>query len=186
MKLTRFPAAAVALLLGVSTVLSQPKEEPRVKPPRTEKVDVQIRYRIRADRDERVRQFRGMEKHLAAAQAEDSRKEDPDRDLDILDPNAERLTGTIASAKVLQLLDDPRIQNILFSPSGFMVPEDTSKGVPIRVILRGDLIPTVQQVLHLQVLQQLESWAFAKPSATTFRAISSSRERSHTSTSTGW
>ena len=74
----------------------------RVKEPaRTEKVDVQIRYRIRADRDERVRQFRGLEKHLAALGFEDSRKEDPDLDLEILDPNAERFTGTIASAKVL-------------------------------------------------------------------------------------
>ncbi|MCE9564804.1 MAG: hypothetical protein K8U57_22450 [Planctomycetes bacterium] len=159
----RFAAVALAVLLGVSALGAQEREkdEPRVKEPaRTEKVDVQIRYRIRADRDERVRQFRGLEKHLAALGFEDSRKEDPDLDLDILDPNAERFTGTITSAKVLSLLDDPRVQQILFAPSGYMYPEDRSKGVPIRVVLRADMIPTVQQAFHFQVLQQLEKLGF--------------------------
>jgi hypothetical protein len=158
---TRLAAALLAAALGAGPVWSQAADAPRVQePPRPEKVDVQIRYRIRADRDERVRQFRGMERHLAALGFEDARKEDPDRDLDILDPNAERLTGTIASAKVLTLLDDPRVQQILFAPAGYAYPEDRTKGVPVRVILRGDLIPTVQQVLHLQVLQQLEKFGF--------------------------
>lgn len=163
---TRLAAVALAILLGSGAILAQGvlapgKDEPRVKQPaRSEKVDVQIRYRIRADRDERVRQFRGLERYLAALGFEDSRKEDPDRDLDIVDPNAERFTGTIASDKVLQLLDDPRVQQILFAPTGYMYPEDRAKGVPIRVMLRGDMIPTVQQAFHFQALQQLERLGF--------------------------
>jgi len=157
----RFAAVALAVLISASAVHSQEKDMPRVKePPRSEKVDVQIRYRIRADRDERVRQFRGLERHLAALGFEDALKEDPDRDLIILDPNAERFTGTITSDKVLQLLDDPRVLNIMFAPTGYMAPEDRAKPVPIRVILRGDMIPTVQQAFHLQALQQLEKLGF--------------------------
>ncbi|MBA4187430.1 MAG: hypothetical protein C0467_05360 [Planctomycetaceae bacterium] len=161
MTYTRLATVTLAILIGSSAVLAQGQDEPRVKePPRTEKVDVQIRYRIRADRDERVRQFRGLEKHLTALGFEDSRKDDPDRDLDILDPNAERFTGTAASDKVLQLLDDPRVEQILFAPTGYMYPEDRTKPVPVRIILRADMIPSVQQAFHFQTLQQLERMGF--------------------------
>src|SRR5215211_946800 len=78
------------------------------EPPRAEKVDVQIRYRIRADRDERVRQYRELEKHLASLGFVDANKDAEDRDLDILDPNADRLVGTLPGAKVLDILKDVR------------------------------------------------------------------------------
>src|SRR4051812_33036864 len=115
----RFGLVVLAGMIFASVSFAQPKEAPRVKePPRAEKLDIQIRYRIRADRDERVRQYRLLEKHLASLGFDDARKNDPDRDLDILDPNHERFSGTIPSARVLDVLSDVRVQNILFAPTG--------------------------------------------------------------------
>ncbi len=162
--MTRAPLALFLLgflFTSVSIAQDKEKEQPRVKEPaRAEKLDIQIRYRIRADRDERIRQFRVLEKHLAALGFDDVRKNDPDRDLDILDPAAERFTGTIPSAKVLDVLADPRVQNILFAPTGYTYPDAPEKPVPIRVIIRGGLLPNVQQLLHFQVMSQLELLGF--------------------------
>lgn len=151
----RHAIASLTLFIGSGSVFAQVKE-----PPRPEKLDIQIRYRIRAERDERVLQFRALEKFLSGLGFDDSRKDDPNRDLDILDPNAERFTGTIPSAKVLNTLNDPRVLNILFAPSGFTYPDSGDKPVSIRVVLRSGLIPSVQQALHLQALSQLELLGF--------------------------
>src|SRR5262245_12818619 len=108
------PASAVSVLvLCAALTPGQDKEPvkpsgPVKEPPRPEKVDIQIRYRIRADRGERVRQYKVLEKHLANLGFDDARKNDPDHDLDILDPTAERFTGTIPSKNVFAVLDDPR------------------------------------------------------------------------------
>src|SRR4051812_41558715 len=116
--LRRFAIALLALPLGTALAPAQIKE-----PLRAEKVDVQVRYRIRADRDERVRQYRALEKHLASLGFVDARKDDPDRDLDVLDPTAERFVGTVPGAKVLDILNDVRVQSILFAPAGFAYPD---------------------------------------------------------------
>jgi hypothetical protein len=165
MTAARFRLAVLLGLLGFAATAgqpaAQPKEQPRVKEPRrAEKLDVQIRYRIRADRDERIRQFRVLERHLASLGFEDARKDDPDRDLDILDPTAERFRGTIPSARVLELLNDPRVQNILFAPAGYTYPDSGDKPVSIRVTIRAGLSPVAQRVLHDQVLEHLERMGF--------------------------
>jgi hypothetical protein len=147
--LARTALALVTTALTATLAPAQVKE-----PPRAEKVDVKIRYRIRADRDERIRQFRALEQHLAALGFADARKDDPDRDLDVLDPNAERLTGTMPGAKVLDVLDDVRVLDILFAPSGFAYPEP-DKPVGVRIALRTGLIPAVQQRLHRQTVEHL-------------------------------
>lgn len=152
---SRSALAFLAVLLGTGAAAAQVKE-----PPRADQLDVQIRYRIRADRDERIRQFLVLEKHLASLGFVDARKNDPDRELDILDPNAERFTGTISSKNVLRLLDDPRVLNILFAPSGYTYPDSGDKPVPIRVVIHGGLIPTQQQLLRAQTLAQLELLGF--------------------------
>lgn len=159
---TARPALAVlALALGATLAPAQPKDAPRVKePPRTEKVDVQIRYRIRADRDERIRQYRALEKFLADLGFEDARKNDPDRESDALDPTAERFTGTIPSAKVLDVLNDVRVENILFAPNPYMYPDERDKPVPVRVTIRGGQLPAMQQAFFFQVLQHLELSGF--------------------------
>jgi hypothetical protein len=147
----RLVLTVLVALIGTGSTFAQVKE-----PPRAEKLDIQIRYRIRAERDDRVLQYRALEKFLAGLGFDDARKDDPNRDLDILDPNAERFTGTIPSAKVLDVLNDPRVMNILFAPSGYMYPDSSDKPVSIRVILRGGMLPAAQQLFHLQALSQLE------------------------------
>jgi hypothetical protein len=161
MNRARFGLVVLAVLSFTSAAFSQPKEMPRVKePPRPEKFDIQIRYRIRADRDERIRQYRVLEKYLASLGFDDAHKNDPDRDLNILDPTHERFTGTIPSAKVLDVLGDVRVQNILFAPAGYTYPDSPDKPVPVRIVLRDGLIPNVQQVLHSQTLAHLDQLGF--------------------------
>lgn len=155
--LIRSTAAALAVLVIASLSPAQIKE-----PPRAEKVDVQIRYRIRADRDERIRQYRALEKHLSSLGFVDARKDDPDRDLDILDPNAERFTGTIPGDKVLDVLNDVRVQNILFAPTGFTYPDAPEKPVALRLGLRTGLLGPVQQQLHWQTVAHLGQLGFSE------------------------
>jgi hypothetical protein len=132
------------------------------EPPRAEKVDVQIRFRIRADRDERVRQYRALEKHLASLGFVDARRDEEDRDLDELDPNAERHVGTIPGAKVLDILNDARVQSILFAPAGFAYPDSGDKPVAIRIGLRGGMLGPVQQLLHKQIVDHLAKLGFSE------------------------
>ncbi len=149
--------AFVLLLLPLATSRGEAQFK---EPPRAEKVDVQVRFRIRADRDERVRQYRALEKHLAALGFVDARKDDPDRDLDELDPNAERHVGTIPGAKVLDVLNEPRVQNILFAPAGHTYPDALDKPVAVRIGLRTGLHPNLQQELHNQTVKHLARLGF--------------------------
>ena len=85
------------------------------------------------DRDERVRQFRVLEKHLKDLGFERTRK--PDDETDIQDPTAERFEGVIASKNVFALLDDPRVKTILFKPTDYQYPADAAAPVPVRIRL---------------------------------------------------
>ena len=155
MNRSRSALAAIVVLTSVGLAPAQVKE-----PPRAEKLDVQIRYRIRADREERVRQFLALEKFLSGLGFVDARKNDPDRELDIVDPTAECFTGTIPSKNVLRLLDDPRVMNILFAPSGYNYPDSSDKPIPIRIVIRSGLLPAQQQLLRSQTIDQLERLGF--------------------------
>jgi hypothetical protein len=132
------------------------------EPKRADKMDVQIRYRIRADRDERIRQYRVLEKHLAGLGFVDALKDDPIHELDILDPTAERFVGTIPGDKVEAILDDVRVQNILFAPTGFVYPDAPDKPVAIKLGLRSGLLGPVQQQLHRQVVAHLAQLGFVE------------------------
>lgn len=147
--LLRSVTAGLAVLFLTTLASGQVKE-----PPRAEKLDIQIRYRIRANRDERIRQYRLLEKHLASLGFVDAQKDDPDHDLDILDPNAERFVGTIPGNKVMDVLKDVRVQSILFAPVGFMYPEP-DKPVAVKIGLRTGLLGPVQQQLHQQTAAHL-------------------------------
>jgi hypothetical protein len=127
-------------------------------PPRPEKVDVQFRYRIRAGRDERVRQFGILEDHLKQLGFE--RKRTPDSDLDALDPTAERMEGVIPSANALRLLDDPRVKTILFKPTNYQIPDDPAKPVAMRLWIPTGYLPADQERLHRQVVAQLTRLGF--------------------------
>lgn len=148
--------AALVSLLAAAGAPAQVKE-----PPRAERVDAQVRFRIRADRDERIRQYRVLEKHLAGLGFVNARKNDPDADLDELDPNRERFVGTLPGAKVLAALDDPRVQCVLFAPAGFTYPDAPDKPVAVKIGLRTGLPPAVQQALHRQTVAHLAQIGYA-------------------------
>jgi|SRR5579883_24405 len=154
--LLRSVTASLAVLFLTTLATAQVKE-----PPRAEKLDIQIRYRIRANRDERIRQYRVFEKYLASLGFVDAQKDDPDHDLDILDPNAERFIGTIPGNKVMDVLQDIRVQNILFAPSGFMYPEP-DKPVAVKIGLRTGLHGPMQQQLHRQTVAHLGLMGFGE------------------------
>src|SRR5438105_7195698 len=116
---TRLLFLLVGLFLVDAPAVAQVKY-----PPRGEKSSIQIRYRIRADRDERARQFRVLEAHLKRLGFVAPERED--EDLDIQDPTAERFAGTIPSKNVFDILNDPRVRTILFAPAGFKYPDDTA------------------------------------------------------------
>ena len=147
---------ALALLALAAPAPAQVKE-----PPRAETVKVEIRYRIRADRDERVRQYLVLQKFLARLGFEDARKNDPDRDLDILDPAADRFVGTMPGAKVLDALNDVRVQNVLFAPADFARPE-ADKPVAVKLGLTGGRLLNVQQKLHEQTVAHLARLGFVE------------------------
>ncbi|HJZ53644.1 MAG TPA: hypothetical protein VKE74_01725, partial [Gemmataceae bacterium] len=147
------------LVTLIGTAVLAPAVSAQVKyPPRPEKVDVQIRYRIRADRDERARQFRVLEAHLKSLKFVPFPREDAD--LDILDPTAERFTGTMPSATVLDTLIDPRVQTILFAPAGYQYPDAVDKPVSVRIGITTGFLPADQQRFHGQVVGRLTLLGF--------------------------
>jgi hypothetical protein len=149
-----FRICSVVLLLALAGAASaQP-----VYPARPGKLDVQLRYRIRADRDERVRQFRELERDLKAIGFARTRKEDDD--LDLIDPTAERFEGQIDSKNVEKLLDNPWVKTILFKPTDFQYPADAAVPVPIRIRIAGGYLAGEQQKLHSQVAEQLAKMGF--------------------------
>lgn len=153
MTLHRFP------VLLIVAILAAPAAAQVKYPPRAETVDVAIRYRIRADRDERIQQFRTLTAHLAKLGFVANPREDSD--LDILDPFAERFDGTIPSARVLDVLKDPRVLAIQFAPAGTMLPDDQAKPVPVRIGLAvADLTSRERKSLHSQAVEQLERLGF--------------------------
>lgn len=123
-----------------------------VYPPAPEKYDVHFRYRIRADRDERIRQFRDLEKHLKAVGFVATPREDAD--LDIFDPAAERMAGTIPSASATKLLDDTRIQTAVLLPAGTKL-DDGKKRLQVRITLPTGLAAKEQHDLHDQLSRHL-------------------------------
>src|SRR5579883_464253 len=148
-----FAVAVAAALVGGGPAAAQVKY-----PPAPEQYHVGLRYRIRADRDERIRQFREMTEQLRRL----GFREDPreDADLDALDPTAERLAGTIPAANAGKILDDARIRTVLLVPGGMTLPDDPAKPVQVRIDLRSGLDPVEQHQLHDQVVGLLTLMGF--------------------------
>jgi hypothetical protein len=99
------------------------------KPPDT--YDVQIRYRIQADRNERVLQFDEMTKFFGTLGFKETETEESD--LAPFDPAAERMIGTVPSKNARELLNDRRVQTILLSPAGYKLPEKPDEPLHVRI-----------------------------------------------------
>lgn len=151
--LTRGALVALGLLLAAASAPAQVKY-----PPRPEKLDLQIRYRIRADRDQRVIQFRALNAYLDKLGFVHAPREDAD--LDIQDPTAEYFHGTIPAANVFRVLEDNRVRTILFAPAGYATPDALDKPVPIRVGIPTGFLARDQQLLHNQIVAQLRRLGF--------------------------
>ncbi|MGL6074272.1 MAG: hypothetical protein ACRC8S_08935 [Fimbriiglobus sp.] len=145
---------AVLLVAGQATPLFA-----QVKyPVRAEKYSIDLRYRIQADRDERIRQYRAMKLHLKNLGFEETVREDGD--LDIFDSTAEMLSGTIPSANVTKLFEDSHIKTVVARPTEMMLPEDGKKLVAVRLRLPSGFAAAEQQKLHEQTSQHLGLMAF--------------------------
>jgi hypothetical protein len=101
------------------------------KPPDT--YDVTIRYRIEADRNERVLQFEEMNKFFG--QLGFKQTESDENDLGAFDPTAEVMTGTIPSKTARDLLKDRRVQTIILAPAGFKAPDDPQARIRVLIDL---------------------------------------------------
>jgi hypothetical protein len=141
------------LLLVVLLALASSAEAQVAYPPRPENYDVHFRYRIHANRDERIRQFRELEQFLKGVGFVPAAREDAD--LDAFDPTAERMDGAMPSANAVRLFEDPRILTALFVPAGRKFPDDPTTPVQVRIILSGGLAPAQQRLLHEQVARHL-------------------------------
>ena len=146
------------LLLAALLVSASPATAQVAYPPRPEKYDVHLRYRIRADRDERISQFRELQRFLEGVGFVAAPREDAD--LDAFDPTAERMNGTMPSANAARLFEDPRIQTAVFVPAARQLPEEPAAPVPVRIILAGGLAAEQQRLLHHQVAQHLGRMGF--------------------------
>jgi hypothetical protein len=124
-------------------------------PPKPDSYRATIRYRIVADRDGRVLQYREMLAHLKANGFVPTPKEDDH--LDAFDPVADRLEGTISSSSAKKLLDDPRVLTVLLEPANAAAGADT---VQMEAMLAGGLQLEQQRQLHSQAVARLGKLGF--------------------------
>ncbi len=142
-------AVAVALPASAQVVYPKPPDE----------YAVTLRYRIRSAGDQRVTPFKAMAKHLTDIGFKPA---DAERfKLDLLDPGAELVSGTLPSAAVGKLFDDPNIKTALLVPVGSKAMDDPKKAVQLRLELARGLPKDEQQALHTQAVEQLAKLGFA-------------------------
>jgi hypothetical protein len=149
--------------LGLLTVVSvlaatQPATAQIVYPPAPERYDVQLRYRIRATRDQRIVRFEALAKHLSTIGF--SHTDEKAFELDLLDPAAEIVTGTIGSADAPKLLANEDVKTVLLSPAGVKSFDDPKKVLQLRIELTPNLIASDQKLLHGQAAEQLGKLGF--------------------------
>jgi hypothetical protein len=130
-----------------------------VYPPLPEKLDVEFRYRIRADRDERIRQFRQLEALLKEIGFDRDTSGDLTPDLDPFDPAAERMRGELPAAGLARLRADPRVKTVLIRPAGAPALDPAARAA-VRITLPAGLPPAGQQRLHTQVVARLGKLGF--------------------------
>ena len=125
------------------------------KPPET--YDAKVRYRILADRNERVLQYEALTKFLGGLGFRETVTDESD--LAPFDPTAEVIVGTVPSRTSRELLKDPRVQTILLSPTGFKLPD--ARDQRVRVLF--ELSPSRDQLaLFNQVETALNRLGFRK------------------------
>ncbi len=151
-----FRLFGLAVLTGSFVVSSLTAQVKLPKPP--ENYDVEFRYRIEAGRNERIVQFTDMMKFLKSIDFKQTVNDDSD--LDIFNPDAERMSGTIPSATARRLLEEPHIQTVYLAPEGFKPPADEKDRIKLLLELNTGFTPDRQQVYGLQIKQVLAGFGF--------------------------
>ena len=120
--------------------------------------DVTFRYRIQAGENQRIVQYRALQARLQAIGFVEKEREDAD--LDIFNPNAEILTGSIPAKNADALLNDPRIETILLLPQGRELRDGET--TELRIGLNRGLEATQQRLLHAQTVRHLGLLGFVE------------------------
>lgn len=144
----------MAVLAGLA--LAAPLAAQVVQPPPPAEFDAQIRYRIRATRTERIRQFNEMTRALAAAGFQRA----PGDEDEVADSNAERLIGRLPASAVTAVRREPHVRSLLLIPAGVTLPDAPDAQVVVRIDLTAGLTPERQRLLHRQTLEQLTRLGF--------------------------
>jgi hypothetical protein len=139
-------------LIPALVLVAEAAAQPRIVPPPPPVYAVQLRYRIRVGGNERVLQYREMMRRLAAAGFTRTDVPDPNEPAD---PDADRISGTIASGRVAELLAEPHVKTILLMPAGYTLPDDPEQRVLVQIKLTEGLSPNRQHDLFFQSLDKL-------------------------------
>ncbi|MCS6850221.1 MAG: hypothetical protein NZ700_03510 [Gemmataceae bacterium] len=139
----------LGLLLGCS---------PRLwaDPPPPAEYRVQLRYRILAGRNDRLRQYFDLIRYLESI----GFRKDPGAVTEPEDPLHDRMTGTIAGPNARLLLREPHIKSLLLVPVGHALPEQAGATVKVQMELVGGLPLDRQRVLADQVRERLRLLGF--------------------------
>ena len=129
-------------------------------PPPPERYDVEFRYRIRADRDERIRQYKSMTAELDKLGFVPNRF--PNDDLEIFDPLAERKSGSVPAKNAPALLNLDAVKTVIVRTAGEKLPDDAKKPVQIRALIPKNLGSREQRILHEQTVAHLGLLGFGE------------------------
>lgn len=151
MMLPRRFAAIACLLMSIGSATVSYSQVKLPKPPDT--YEVQLRYLIVADRIQRFRQFDEMTTFFQSLGFKQLETEESETDA--ANPGANRMAGTVPSARARDLLRERHVRAILLSPAGFKIPEASGERVKVLIELEKALPFRQQQLLHNQVVQLL-------------------------------
>jgi hypothetical protein len=160
----------VVLLFVGSVAHAQPPA-----PPPPAKYKVTLRYYIQAPRDQHVRQYDAMIKHMKSLDFEFDPPLDKHDDTDREDRSKNYLRGTIASGKALKLLGPTVVQSILLVPEEFVLPkmpEGANDPVTVRLELAGNLGTDRQRELANQTRVLIGELGFKEPKGYDHRGYS--------------
>jgi len=140
------------LIVAVFASLHAPSalgQVPRPAPPK--EYDVQLRYRIQAARNDRLKQYFPFLNFLKSVGFE----RDPGPEDEPENPTYYRMTGKIAATKARDLLSSPLVKTLLLTPASYQLPEDGSTPVKVSLELSAGRPIADQRRFADQVREQL-------------------------------
>jgi hypothetical protein len=154
-------AIPMSLMMGLFLIGSLPAQV--IVPAKPKEYDVSLRYRIRAASQQRIATFEAMAKHLKSIGFKHI--DEKLFETDLLDPGAEKVTGTIASDAVGKLFDNPNIKTVLLTPVGSKPFEDPAKMVELKLDIASGFLQNEQRDLHNQIIDHLAQLGFVANTA---------------------